>query len=276
MVKSPFRIAIYAFAVLCAVVFLYPLLFSFQNSLKDNTEIYGDAVFSFPTDWLWANYKQAVVDGNMLWAVFNSFFYAAAGTALALLLALMASFVLSRLNFKFREIIYLYFITGLMIPVFSLMIPISRLIGTVNGFNNYFVLIILYAVIELPFAIFLITGFMRGISKEIDESAVIDGCKPRTLLFRILLPLTMPAISTAGILAFFSIYNDLIWNVLLITDKNMYNISMALFSFVGQYGAVQMGPTFASIMITIIPTVIVYLLFQEKVENGLSAGAVKE
>ncbi|MFD0714592.1 carbohydrate ABC transporter permease [Paenibacillus sp. GCM10027626] len=276
MTKSPFRIPVYIFAAFCSAVFLYPLLFSFQNSLKDNTEIYGDAVFSLPAGWLWSNYKQAIVDGNMLWAVLNSFFYAAAGTLLALLLALMASFVLSRISFKFREIVYVYFITGLMIPVFSLMIPISRMIGTVNGFNNYFALIVLYAVIELPFAIFLMTGFMRGISKEIDESAVIDGCKPRTLLFRILLPLTMPAVSTAGILAFFSIYNDLIWNVLLISDKNMYNISMALFSFVGQYGAVQMGPTFASIMITIVPTVIVYLLFQEKVENGLSAGAVKE
>ncbi|CAM3946494.1 carbohydrate ABC transporter permease [Paenibacillus alkaliterrae] len=276
MKLSPFRLLIYAFSVLCSLVFLYPLLFSFQNSLKDNTEIYSENLFALPAQWLWSNYKRAIVEGHMDWAVLNSFLYAAAGTVLALILGLMASFVLSRIKFKFREAIYLYFITGLMIPVFSLMIPISRLIGTVNGFNNYVVLIVLYAVIELPFTIFLITGFMRGISKEIDESAVIDGCKPGTLLFRILLPLTMPAVSTAGILAFFSIYNDLIWNVLLISDRSLFNISIALMSFVGQYGSVQMGPTFASIMITIIPTIIVYLLFQEKVENGLSAGAVKE
>ncbi|MNH93566.1 Trehalose transport system permease protein SugB [compost metagenome] len=201
-------------------------------------------------------------------AVLNSFLYAIAGTCLTLVMGTMASYVLSRMNLKMNGFIYIYFILGLMIPVFSLIIPISRMIGSFNGFNNYFVMIVLYGTFELPLTIFLITGFMKGIHKEIDESAVMDGCGPFRFLFRILAPLAMPAISTAGILAFFSIYNDLMWNVILITDRDMYNISMALMSFVGERGAAQMGPTFASISLTIIPTVVVYLLFQEKVERA--------
>jgi len=266
----------YVFAAICAVMFLYPLLFTFQASLKDNTEIYNDKPFALPTQWIWSNFSDAMKDGGIGWAILNSALYAAAGTALALLLGVMAAFVLSRLHFRFREATYLYFTTGLMIPVFSLIIPISRMIGTVHGFNNYFVMIVLYAVFELPFTIFLITGYMKGISRELDESAAIDGCSPSMLLFRILLPLTLPAVSTAGILAFFDIYNDLIWNVLLITKDSMFNISVSLMSFIGEHGTARMGPMFAGIMLTILPTIVVYLLFQEKVESGLSAGAVKE
>ncbi|RUS47480.1 carbohydrate ABC transporter permease [Cohnella sp. AR92] len=268
--------ATYLLAIMGSVMFLYPLLFTVQASLKDNVEIYNDKPFALPTQWLWSNYHEAFSEGKIGWAVLNSAFYATAGTALALLLGIMAAFVLSRLRFRFREGFYLYFTTGLMIPVFSLIIPISRMIGTVHGFNNFFVMIVLYGVFQLPFTIFLVTGFMKGISRELDESAMIDGCSPARLLFRILLPLTMPAVSTAGILAFFDIYNDLIWNVLLVTKDSMFNISVALMSFIGEHGSARMGPMFAGIIITIVPTIVVYLLFQEKVESGLSAGAVKE
>lgn len=272
MKKTP----VYLFAAICAVVFIYPLIFTLLSAFKDNNEIYMNSIFSLPVEWRWSNFSLAFVDAKIGMSILNSFIYAIAGTLLTLLLATMASYVLARHPFKGSSFVYIYFIVGLMIPIFSLMIPISRLIGSFNGFNNYLVMIVLYGTFELPLAIFLITGFMKGINKEIDESAVMDGCGPARLLFQILTPLAMPAISTAGILAFFSIYNDLIWNVILVTDKEMFNISMALMAFIGERGASQMGPTFAGIMITIIPTVIVYLLFQERVESGLAAGAVKE
>lgn len=266
---------IYIFSVFCSVVLIYPLVFTLISSFKDNKGIYGSEIFALPSVWLWSNYKMAFSEAHIDQAVLNSFLYAFAGTCLALFLGTMASFVLSRINLKMNGFVYIYFILGLMIPVFSLIIPISRMIASFNGFNNYFVMMVLYGTFELPLTIFLITGFMKGIHKEIDESAEMDGCGPFRLLFQILTPLAMPAISTAGILAFFSIYNDLMWNVILITNRDMYNISMALMSFVGERGSAQMGPTFASITLTIIPTVIVYLLFQEKVEGGLSSGAVK-
>ncbi|NEW06727.1 carbohydrate ABC transporter permease [Paenibacillus sp. SYP-B3998] len=269
------KIPIYLFSLICAVIFIYPLIFTLISSLKDNNEIYN-TVFSLPDVWRWSNYKLAFKTAHIDKAVLNSFIYAIAGTCLTLLMGTMASFILSRLSFKFNGALYIYFIMGLMIPVYSLVIPISRLIGSFNGFNNYFVMIVLYATFQLPLTIFLITGFLKGINKEIDESAIMDGCSMPTLLFRILAPLSMPAISTAGILAFFDIYNDLIWNVIMVNDRSMFNISMALMSFVGERGASQMGPTFAGIILTIIPTIIIYLLFQEKVESGLSAGAVKE
>lgn len=274
--KRIFAPVSYAFAVFCSAMFLYPLLFTFQASLKDNTEIYNDKPFALPLHWIWSNYTDAMRDGGIGRAVLNSALYAACGTALALLLGVMAAFALSRFRFRLQNALYLYFTTGLMIPVFSLMIPISRMIATVDGFNKHWSLILLYGVFELPFTIFLIAGYMKGISRELDESAAVDGCPPAVLLFRILLPLAMPAVSTAGILAFFDIYNDLIWNVLLVSKDSMFNISVSLMSFIGEHGTARMGPMFAGIMITILPTIAVYLMFQERVESGLSAGAVKE
>ncbi|MGN7358400.1 carbohydrate ABC transporter permease [Paenibacillus sp. SAF-054] len=270
------RTPLYAFSVIAAVIFLYPLLYSFFSSLKDNVEIYNNSVFSMPDVWRWNNYRMALVDAKISRAILNSFIYAIPGTALCLVLSLMVAFVLSRYSLKLNAFLYNYFAIGLMIPVFSLMIPISKIIGALHLFNSYPLMIVLYGVFEMPLAIFLITGYMKGISKELDESAIIDGCGPIRMLFRIIAPLTMPAVSTAGILSFFDIYNDLVWNVILVSDQNMNNISMALMSFVGQQGSSQLGPTFAGIMLTIVPTIIVYLLFQEKVEKGLSAGAVKE
>ncbi|GAF08516.1 binding-protein-dependent transport systems inner membrane component [Paenibacillus pini JCM 16418] len=267
---------LYVFSLIAAVIFLYPLLYSFFSSLKDNVEIYNKSVFSLPEIWRWENYKMALVDANISRAILNSFIYAIPGTLLCLVLALMIAFVLTRMPLRINPWLYNYFAIGLMIPVFSLMIPISKVIGAMHLFNSYPLMIVLYGVFEMPLAVFLITGYMRGISKELDESAIMDGCGPVRMLFRIIAPLAMPAVSTAGILSFFDIYNDLVWNVILISDQNMNNISMALMSFVGQQGSSQLGPTFAGIMLTILPTIVVYLLFQEKVEKGLSAGAVKE
>lgn len=268
------KISIYGFAILCSVVFLYPLFFNLISSFKDNEGIYNE-ILAMPSKWRFENFVAAFESAKIHISIINSLIYATFGTLLALILGLLASYPLARFNFKLNTPLYLYYTLGLMIPVFSMLIPISRIITAVNGFNNYFVMIILYAVFELPLTIFLITGYMKDLPKELDESAIMDGCGPYRLLFQILAPLTMPAISTAGILAFFSIYNDLVWNVLFITDHDMYNISMGLLTFVGKMGTSDMGPMFASIFITIIPTIIVYLFFQEKIEKGLGSGSVK-
>ncbi len=108
-----------------------------------------------------------------------------------------------------------------------------------------------------------------------DESAILDGCGPLRLYGNIIIPLTLPAISTAGIITFLYVYNDLLFGVMFISNKSMYTITLGMLTFVGAK-VTEYGPIFASIIITVLPMVIIYLLFQEKVESGLAAGAVKE
>ncbi len=271
---DPKTIITYTFSVFASVILIYPLIFSVLSSFKDNNEIYGH-IFSLPKVWRFENYKESFEIANMGLCITNSILYAVISTFLALILSSMVSFIISRYSFKLNNALYIYFTLGLMVPVYSLIIPISKMVSSIKGSNSYFVMIILYLTFQLPLSIFLITGYMRGISKEIDESAIIDGCSTFKLWYKIIIPLSMPAISTAGILGFLDIYNDLIWAVMFINKQTMYNISLGLFSFVGQMGSVKQGPTFASIILTIVPTIIIYLTFQEKVENGLTAGAVK-
>ncbi|CAN7671772.1 carbohydrate ABC transporter permease [Paenibacillus sp. LjRoot153] len=171
-------------------------------------------------------------------------------------------------------ILYLYVIVGIMIPFHSTLIPLVKFVASVNGYNSYSTIVVIYSTFHIPFAVFLITGYIRGLNKEIDESALVDGCGPVRYLFSFVIPICMPIISTTAILTFLFTYNELIFAVLFLTKKEMYTISLSMLSFVGER-SVEMGPIFAAIVIAILPMIAVYLLMQEKVIGGLSSGAVK-
>jgi len=133
---------------------------------------------------------------------------------------------------------------------------------------------LVYTAFQLPMSIFLITGYMRIIPKELTEAAIIDGCSMTSLLFRIFIPISAPGIATSGIIAFLFIYNELIFSVMFINERVKFTISLGMLYFVGDRNT-QMGPIFASIILAVLPMIIVYLLFQEKVQKGMIAGSVK-
>jgi raffinose/stachyose/melibiose transport system permease protein len=134
---------------------------------------------------------------------------------------------------------------------------------------------LIYVAFQLPLSVFIITGYMKGISRELDEAAEMDGCSPPRLFFRIILPISKPAIATSAIISFLFFYNELIFAVVFLSEKVKFTISLGMLQFVG-YRTVQMGPIFASIVVSIIPMITIYLLFQNQVQHGMVAGAVKE
>lgn len=257
-----------------AVVTLYPLFWTIISSLKTNTEIFSDT-FALPTIYRFEHYQIAFEKANMGQAVLNSLKISIPTTLLVILFGALASFILARFKFKWINYVYILFIVGVMIPIQSTMIPLVRTMNFVNGTNNYPVIILLFVAWNLPMAIFLMTGYFKGISRELEEAALIDGANPLQLLTNIFVPIGIPAISTAGILTFLFTYNDLIFSLLFINRNNLATVPIALLSFVG-FRATEYGPTFASVIISIAPLLIVYLLFQERVESGLSAGALKQ
>lgn len=267
---------IYILASIWAVITLYPILFTIFSSFKNNDEIFSSAAsaLKLPTSLRFENYVDAFTKANMLKCLFNSVVISGLSTLLVLLLASMVSFVIARLSYKINNIILLYFTLGVMIPIHTTLVPLLKVVNALHGQNSYVMMIFLYTAFNLPIAILLITGHMKGITKSMDESAIIDGCGPIRLYGNIIMPLTMPAISTAGIITFLFVYNDLLFGIMFISNKNMYTITLGMLTFVGSK-VTEYGPIFASIIISIIPMVIIYLLFQEKVEGGLAAGAVK-
>ena len=169
----------------------------------------------------------------------------------------------------------IFFLIGMMIPMHTILVPITYMIGTLNLKNNLFVLVLLYVGFSIPFSVMVLTNFMKGINQSLEEAAIIDGANYFQIYRHVALPLTIPAISTISIFNFLSAWNNVLFPLLFINDKKLKPISLGLLNFNGERGS-QYGPLMAAIAITVFIPLVIYLLFQEKVESGLAAGAVKE
>lgn len=267
------HIFLYGIALVWVFITLFPLIVTFLCSFKDNEGI-NLGMFNLPEKWLWSNYADAFRSAQMHFAVLNSLFVASASTIVVLVIGMLSAYVLSRKSYKWLPLIYSFFIVGVMIPVHTTIIPISSLANVVSGKNSYLFLILVYAAFNISQAVFLFTGYINGVDREMDEAAIIDGCSDFQLLFKILFPISIPILTTEAILSFVYGYGELIFAMVLISDKSRYTVSRAMLAFSGGY-QIKLGPIFASIIIAVIPMVISYLIFHEKVQSGFLAGAVK-
>ena len=271
--KSYKRIIQYFVLIIFLVISLYPIYFSIISSLKSSNEIFLNP-FSFPTNPQVSNYINAFTNGNIGMYFKNSLILTGLTLAVLFFVGTLASYVLARFKFKMRTIIFTMFISGMMIPIQSVIIPLSYLLGVLNLKNNYLVLILIYAAFQLPITIFIITGFIKSLPKEIEEAAVMDGCGAFQVYWKIIVPLVIPGIVTALIFDFLNIWNNLLFPLVFISDPKQQVISMGLLSFSSMYTA-DYGGLMAGIVISIIPPVIIYMLLQEKVVKGITAGGVK-
>ena len=264
---------IYLFAIFWTVMTIFPLFITFFNSVKDNKGI-TLGMFTWPEEFMWSNYTQAFEAAHILQAVGNSMFFAITSTLLTIVIGMLAAYILSRIVFKGRGIVYTMFLIGVMVPIHCTIIPISSMATQVHGKNQSWFLILVYTAFALSQAIFLFTGYLNGVSRELDEAAVIDGCRDRQILFRVLMPVCMPIISTEAILAFIAGYGELIFGMILMSDQNKYTVARAMLTFTGGY-KVSLGPIFACIIVAVVPMIIIYILFHEKVQEGMLTGAIK-
>lgn len=267
------KIIVYSFAIFWTFMTIFPLFITFLSSVKDNQGI-NLGMFKLPEQWLWSNYTAALQNANMGRAVLNSIFFGLSSTGIVILTGMLAAYVLSRKRFKLKGLVYSLFILGVMVPVHCTIIPISSLATQIGGKNTYWFIILVYVAFNLSQAVFLFTGYLNGIDRELDEAAIIDGCGDGQLLFKILFPVSVPMISTVAILSFIFGYGELIFSMILLTDEKKYTISRSMLAFSGGYQQ-QLGPIFACIIIAVLPMIVLYLLFHEKVQAGMLAGAVK-
>lgn len=263
------------FAVVWSVLTIYPFIITIFSSLKTNDEIFG-AMLQVPSVLRFENYLTAIVTANMGRSIINSIYLSSSSTLVLVITASLTSFVFARMHLRFTKTLYMLFILGIILPIHATLIPLAKMISSLPLLksNNYPTLMLIYVAFQLPISVFIITAFMKGISKELDEAAVMDGCSLPRLFFQIILPISKPAIATSAIISFLFFYNELIFAVVFLSEKTKYTISLGMLQFVG-YRIVQMGPIFASIVISIVPMVTIYLLFQNQVQRGMVAGAVK-
>lgn len=260
-------------ALLWLFVSVFPLYFTVISSVKDDSEIF--AHYFLPTMVpKFSNYAVANEMTGILRAIANSLFVSIGTVIIMLILVIPLSYVVARQKILFTNAVTLYVMAALMVPIQCAVVPIVQGVNAIHGQNSLIVLILIYAAINMPMSFFILTGAISDISSELDESAAMDGAGLIETIFHIIAPVAKPSIATCAIVTFLSVYNELALANVLITEKAKRTISVALLLFKGDSGTLY-SITFAAIILCIIPTVLFYIFAQEKVEKGLSAGALK-
>ncbi|MDL2250016.1 raffinose/stachyose/melibiose transport system permease protein [Lachnospiraceae bacterium PF1-21] len=267
-------VAKYAFLLIMAFVFAMPMAFTLLSSVKTKSEIFAKP-FDLPEVFQWGNYIEAWQAANMSRYFVNSIIQAGATVIALALVSSMAAYVLSRFNFRGNKFLMLFFMLGMMVPMHTVLVPVSYIIGALDLKNNIPALVLIYVAFSLPFSIMVMSNFMRGVNHSLEEAALIDGATYFQIYRKVMLPLCVPAISTISIFNFLGAWNNILFPLLFINDKNLKPIALGLLNFNGERGS-DYGPLMAAIVITVAVPLVMYLLFQEKVEGGLAAGAVKE
>lgn len=267
-------VLMYVFLLAMAFIFAMPMLFTLLSSVKSKVEIFAKP-FSLPEVWKFTNYVEAWVGANMGTYFINSLIQAGATVIALAIIASLAAYVLSRFDFKMKGFLMIFFMLGMMVPMHTVLVPVSYIIGALNLKNNIPALIMIYVAFNLPFSIIVLSNFMRGVNRSLEEAALIDGASYFQIYRKVMLPLSVPAISTISIFNFLAAWNNILFPLLFINDKKYKPVALGLLNFNGERGS-DYGPLMAAIVITVFVPMVIYLLFQEKVEGGLAAGAVKE
>ena len=264
-----------AFAII-GVVYIMPILIVLINSFKNKVFINKEP-FKLPTKQTWVgidNFLSAIDKYELLSAVGWTVFITVGSVLVILVCTSMCAWYITRVNSKFTKLLYLFCVFSMVVPFQMVMFTLAKTADTLK-LNNPYTICIVYLGFGAGLAVFMFTGFVKGSPLEIEEAAMIDGCSPLQVFFKILIPILKPTIISTAILELMWVWNDYLLPTLVLDIKKYKTIPMAIQYFRGSYGHVQMGPMMASIMIDIIPIIVVYLVCQKYIIEGVVAGAVK-
>lgn len=270
---SPVSMIIYLILLLLVVIYVTPLLWMVNVSVKTNAEIFASP-FGLPQVVQLGNYIFAWTKGYLGRAMLNSLLVCSIALVVSMFLGSMASFAIARMKWKLSGITMTYFMIGMMVPVHCVLIPLFVRFSKMGMTNSLLGLILPYITFSLPMTIFLMVGFFKGMPKEMFEAACIDGCNIYQCYFKIAIPLSKTGVCVAGLMTFIANWNELLLAMVFISDTAKKTLPVTLTYFVGPYSTnyVQM---FAAVIIAIAPTILVYCLFSNQIVDGLTAGAVK-
>jgi raffinose/stachyose/melibiose transport system permease protein len=272
--RDPILILLWLVLALIAVIWVAPFIFIFFTSLKTNADVMATGAFTPPHEPAWENYAAAWRRGSFETTFFNSAIITAIKVPLGLMISALAAYALARIRVPFGKLLFLVVIFGTMIP-FQVML--AQIFTLVNGFgliNTYPGVILPYLAFGVPYQVFILHGFFKAVPKELTEAALIDGASHWTIFRRIYLPISLPVLAALFILDFVATWNEFAMALVLLQDRDMWTLPLGLMSFQGQFSR-DYGQLNSAIVMTVLPAVIVYLIFQRYFVSGLTSGAVK-
>ncbi|QIZ10706.1 carbohydrate ABC transporter permease [Priestia megaterium] len=267
-----FQSAVLVWFGIFSLVIIYPIIWLGLSGLKSNADFFLNT-WSLPEEWLWGNY-QAAWDAGIGQFFLNSVFITVTSVVSVLLLGSMAAFGLSRFQFKGQNIFLLLILSGLMLAPQVSLIPLYKLLQAVGLYNTYWALILPYIAFQLPFAIFLMRSYFLSISKELEESAIIDGCNIWQVYWHIIVPMGKPIIASCALLTGMNVWNEFMFALVFVEDSALRTIPVGLMNLRSQLNT-NFGIQLAGLAISALPMIIAYIVFQKQFVRGLSAGSVK-
>jgi raffinose/stachyose/melibiose transport system permease protein len=263
----------YVIGVVVAALVLIPLVTTVLGGFKTNGEL-QNAPFSLPQVFRWENYN-SILTGTSFWSqVLNSTIVMVGTVGLVLFVSSLAAFIFARLNFPGRELIFNFFTLGMLFPLTVAVLPLYITLRQANLLDNLLGIILPQVAFGLPVAIFILRGFFRTIPVELEDAAYIDGCTTFGFFWRILLPLSRPALATVGVLNLVGSWNNFLLPLLVLNKSELWTLPLGVMQYQGQFGS-DWASIMAFVTVSMVPAVIFYFLAERQLVAGLTAGAVK-
>lgn len=274
--KTKSRIAwtiVFILALFWVVVALAPFIFMVLNSFRKQFDMLSQGVFHLPDPWFFDNYPNIVANGFFGYFL-RSVLVVVISMVLMLIVASFAAYPLSRMKFRLRGVIYAGIVAMMSIPMHVTLIPIFKMTTNMGLYDKWYSLVGPYVTFALPMSVFILTAFMMTIPKEVEESAEIDGCNKFTNFFKIILPLSKSGLSTLAIYNGVSMWNEFAFANTLLQTPAQKTLPLALGQFKGEH-SMDMPIILSVLVLSALPMIVLFIIFQDKLVKGMMAGAVK-
>lgn len=259
---------------LLLIFFMMPFFVMVINSVKTSTQFTANP-FSLPTELHWENFGEALKRMNFVTVFKNSLIITVASAVLTALLSSMTAYFISRKDWKINKLIYFVFIASMTAPFQTYMIPMVQILGGKLGMSNNLITVIYVAIaLNIPFSVFLYTGFMGSIPRELDEAALIDGCGMVKTFFLVIFPLLKSILITGAVFVVLGVWNDYLMTSLFLSKEELKTLPLSVYAFLNLHSA-DYAPMMAGLIMALIPVLIFYLVGQKYIIEGIVAGSVK-
>jgi N-acetylglucosamine transport system permease protein len=260
---------------LWAIAVVFPMGWMIYSSFKTDQELFFSP-WTLPKVLQWDNFVRAWNDARIGDFFLNTLIVVVPALVLTLIISAMAAYVLARYEFIGNRFLFYLFLMGMLFPIFLALVPLFSLVNNLGLLNSYVGLILVYIAYSLPFTIFFLIGFFKTLPSELPEAAIIDGANQYQVFFLVMLPLAAPGLLSMAIFNFLGMWNQYILPLVLVSDENKYVLSQGLaFMLFQQFYQNDWSALFAAVTMIMIPTLVLYIIFQGQIQRGMTSGALK-
>ncbi|WGW12333.1 carbohydrate ABC transporter permease [Saxibacter everestensis] len=261
--------------IIWALISTIPLLWAMVSSFKSNKEIVASP-WSLPSRLNWDNFVRAWNEAHIGQYFLNTVVVVGGGVVLTMVFSAMAAYVFARYEFPGKRLLYYGFIAGMTFPVFMAVVPLFFVVKNLGMISTYHGLILVYVAYSLPFSVFFLTSFFKTLPVAVAEAAIMDGASHYRVFFSVMLPMAKPGLISIGIFNFIGQWNQYLLPLVLVPDESKYVLAQGLANLaVNQGYKSDISGLFAGLTIAILPILVVYVIFQRRVQAGMTAGAMK-